>query len=616
MGRCRGPRAGLIYVYAQDVFDATLAAIDQNLAPVISMSYGTCEANLSSADVESIQGAAQQANAQGITWVTGSGDAGAAACDAGAFPATHGLSVEFPASLPEVTGVGGTEFNEGNGGYWSLSNNSAGESATGYIPEIAWNDSAQGTGLASGGGASALFGKPTWQVGPGVPANDARYVPDISFSASPYHDPYLVIGGGSLYGFGGTSASTPLFAGAVALLNQRLASSSLAQGVGNINPILYGGQTGAPATAAPWYHDIIAGDNLVPCVEGTPDCVNGLLGYSAGPGYDPVTGLGSLDVRTFVFGIRIPTTTTLTVPASVLVEGRVALTVTVNGAGGLGPSTNPATANQDLVTILQGDAIMANGDLSSGVATIPMPLQPGVWTFTAEFNGDSVLLPSESYPVTFLVTPDEPAPVLLTPGNQATEVPVSVQLEWNGARYATSYDVYFGIAPTPPFWGNTPSFSCVTSGLAPGTTYDWKIVANTSTGPIASPTWSFTTTLQPGYSISTLAGTGQSGYSGDGGPATRATLSSPERLALDAVGNVYVADAGNNRVRAITPAGIISTVAGSGSFANSGDGGPALAAGMAVGGIAVDALGNLYISSGQRDSQGGSERDHLYDRRG
>jgi uncharacterized protein (TIGR03437 family) len=101
--------------------------------------------------------------------------------------------------------------------------------------------------------------------------------------------------------------------------------------------------------------------------------------------------------------------------------------------------------------------------------------------------------------------------------------------------------------------------------------------------------------------IGTLAGTGQLGFSGDGGPASQAKMYWPEDVVLDRAGNLYVAAAGNQRVRMITPAGIISTVAGSGATTNSGDGGPATAAGLeGTNGLAIDLQGNLYISSGNR----------------
>ncbi|HVW83280.1 MAG TPA: IPT/TIG domain-containing protein, partial [Bryobacteraceae bacterium] len=96
--------------------------------------------------------------------------------------------------------------------------------------------------------------------------------------------------------------------------------------------------------------------------------------------------------------------------------------------------------------------------------------------------------------------------------------------------------------------------------------------------------------------LTRIAGTGASGYGGDGFAATSAKLSEPRGIALDGSGNIYVADAANGRIRRITPDGIIATVAGNGGFGFSGDGGPAVTATLAnPGGVAVDGAGNLFI---------------------
>lgn len=96
--------------------------------------------------------------------------------------------------------------------------------------------------------------------------------------------------------------------------------------------------------------------------------------------------------------------------------------------------------------------------------------------------------------------------------------------------------------------------------------------------------------------ITTVAGTGEAGYSGDGGPATLARLNQPAYLALDAAGNLYVTDLGNNRIRRIDRSGVITTVAGSGERGVGGEGTPALTTPLALPGrVAVDAAGNLYI---------------------
>jgi len=100
--------------------------------------------------------------------------------------------------------------------------------------------------------------------------------------------------------------------------------------------------------------------------------------------------------------------------------------------------------------------------------------------------------------------------------------------------------------------------------------------------------------------ITTVAGTGQYGFSGDGGPATQARLNIPFSVVVDATGNLFIADGENNRVRKVSPSGMISTVAGTGQAGFSGDGGPATQARLnfPIGGLALDKAGNLFISDG------------------
>lgn len=103
--------------------------------------------------------------------------------------------------------------------------------------------------------------------------------------------------------------------------------------------------------------------------------------------------------------------------------------------------------------------------------------------------------------------------------------------------------------------------------------------------------------VAPNGTISTFAGNGVAGFSGDGGPATQASLNLPEGMSFDAAGNLYVADAINNRVRMITPGGTISTVAGNGSTTSTGDGGPATQAGIFYPyNVLIDPEGGLLVT--------------------
>jgi hypothetical protein len=347
------PHATVYYVYSNSAFDAATYAIDNLIAPVVSMSFGRCETQTAAATAQGYRMLAQQANSSGITWLAGSGDAGAFACDQGLgeTQATMGVAVNLPASIPEVTAVGGTELDYnlglGCGGtsvlwYLNFSNQPNGTSTNCYIPEVAWNDTSPQQALsASGGGASTLFLAPAWQVGLAGVDTDyngqfMRGVPDVAFAASTMLLPYEIVLNGAPAFMGGTSAATPVFAGIVVLLNQYLVETGLQAkpGLGNINPALYQLAKVAPTV----FHDITSGNNKVPFVC-TP--VAGILcppspyGYEAAPGYDLVTGLGSVDAIALITAwpaIMSPPVLSAVTPNSAASKG-AAFQLTVNGSG-------------------------------------------------------------------------------------------------------------------------------------------------------------------------------------------------------------------------------------------------------------------------------------------
>jgi len=375
--------ATVLYVYANDVNNAVFYAIDQNLAPVMTESYITCEAFESPA----FRVVGQQANAQGITWLAAAGDAGPANCDAwfdASHPmATNGYAVGLPASLPEVTAVGGTEFNEGSGTYWRNTNSATGESALSYIPEMAWDDTGAFGLEAGAGGPSALFDKPGWQSGPGVPGDGARDVPDVAFTASTVHDSYEAFSKGSAGGgSGGTSAASPLFAGIVTLLNQYLSVQGAAPGLGNINPGIYR----MAQSTTDVFHDVTAGNTNVPCVLGTLDCTSGTIGYSAGPGYDLATGWGSVDAYHFVmeWSVPAPSATALSANATDFnAPGTLLLTAAVSGPGGTPTGSVVFLSNSALGTV----SLNADGVATLAVADYRLPT--GASLVTAIYSGDA-----------------------------------------------------------------------------------------------------------------------------------------------------------------------------------------------------------------------------------
>ncbi len=302
---------------ATDGIDLSSAfLVNNNIAGVISVSFGECEAEMGTAGNDFYKSLWEQAAAQGISVFVAAGDSGSAGCDAPesssgsrntTAPASHGFAVSGLASTPYNVAVGGTEFNDASAAtYWNSTNNAQEASAKGYIPEVAWNESsyttagASGNGLWAGaGGVSTLYATPSWQTGTGVPTVDPgstgrhRYLPDVALSAAG-HDGYLIVQEGGLYLVGGTSAAAPSFAAILAMIDQYSGGRN-----GNPDVKFY------PLSAAPSvYHDVTAGTNEVPCAGGSPDCsaagaaaaeIGHMNGYAAGAGYDLATGWGSVD---------------------------------------------------------------------------------------------------------------------------------------------------------------------------------------------------------------------------------------------------------------------------------------------------------------------------------
>jgi subtilase family serine protease len=451
------PQASIVFVTSSTkagggVFNSATYAIDNDLAPVISMSYGGCEADNASF-IPVNEGTMQKANLEGITFIASSGDSGPASCDSSsAIAASEGLAVSYPASSPQVTGVGGTEFSgdvNNSSQYWNPTNGPNGGSAISYIPETSWNDTApRGTLSASGGGKSSCddatcssgFPKPSWQSGPGVPSDGVRDVPDLSFSASADHDGYIICNAGSCAGgimngnflvVGGTSASTPVFAGIITLVNQQLGNLP-PSGLGNVNPTLY---KLAQTPANNVFHDITTGNNIVPCTKNSKNCPATpplQYGYSAGTGYDLVTGLGSLDVNNLATNWndgKVATSSILSVTPVTVSAGSsqaVALAAEVN------PNSGAGTPTGSVAFFLNGTTLVGTAALSKGSASVsydPKLLKAGANTFTAAYGGDVNFVNSKSSAMTvtvqdFTVTlPSNPTTVTVNaPGDKGSTV--------------------------------------------------------------------------------------------------------------------------------------------------------------------------------------------------
>jgi pseudomonalisin len=319
---------------------STQYIVNHNLAPVMSVSFGACEAAMGTGN-QFYNALWQQAAAQGISVFVSSGDSGSAGCDdpGSTTPASNGLAVNGLASTPYNVAVGGTQFADtvSPTAWWNAANDAHHASAKGYIPETTWNESS----YAGGGGVSAIYATPIWQAGTGVPAADPgasmqhhRYLPDVSLTAAG-HDGYLVYFEGGLYMVGGTSASSPAFAGLMAIVNQYTGGRN-----GNPNTRFYSLATQAPVA----YHDVTTGTIAVPCAGGSPGCpqpapatnVGVMTGYAAAKGYDLATGLGSVDAYAMAlnWGARLPSAPTVSgLSPNPMTVSTAKQTLTIIGSG-------------------------------------------------------------------------------------------------------------------------------------------------------------------------------------------------------------------------------------------------------------------------------------------
>ncbi|HEY6414117.1 MAG TPA: protease pro-enzyme activation domain-containing protein [Edaphobacter sp.] len=324
------PKASIFLVYVganqnYSVFDSLTYAIIENIAPVVSISYDACETALSQSELGQNNALFEEASAQGQTLVAAAGDSGSTAC--APYTSAEGitsaqqqaLAVSFPASSPNVTGIGGTQmaagaFGAGANSYWASANvTDLTNSLLSYVPEVAWNEDSAAYGIAAGGGGtSTYFPRPAWQSGvPGINSGAYRLLPDLALQSSIASPGFILCSEDSTLigsqtssctnGFqgssnqyttaGGTSFAAPVFAGFLAILNQE----QQVAGQGNINPVLYG-LAANPTTYAAAFHDIISGTNA--CLPSVATCSTaGESRYAATPGYDMATGLGSVDFK-------------------------------------------------------------------------------------------------------------------------------------------------------------------------------------------------------------------------------------------------------------------------------------------------------------------------------
>ena len=504
---------------------SALYIVDNNLAGVMSESFGNCEQNLGTALNQFYNSLWEQAAAQGITVMLSAGDGGSAGCDnfASQQTATRGLGVSGLASTPFNVAVGGTDFDQvgREAQFWNTNTTSAVPpvpgSALSYIPELTWNDSCAQNGLngcssgnllnivAGSGGASTIYPKPLWQSGPGVPMDNHRDLPDVSlFASNGFNDSFYImcerdITGTSscnltsfpftFQGVGGTSVAAPAFAGIMALVNQKQATSqNPAPRQGNANYVLYAlarkqvaanlncNSSTGPASGCT-LNDVTKGNNAVPCSGGTLNCssnvagVNGVLVEPASPttpafpassGYDLASGLGSVNAQNLVNNWSsitfLPSATTLTASvngtpvSSISVAHGTPIGVSSNVAAGSGASGTP-TGQVAVVATPNPTPGNPSGSLgiealslTSGIATSNSVILPGgTYNLGAHYQGDGTFGPSDSSPAIPVSITAEASKTLIsipvfdpTTGKETGNTPTSIVY---GSPYLARFDV-------------------------------------------------------------------------------------------------------------------------------------------------------------------------------
>jgi hypothetical protein len=453
--------AGYVGLLGEGGLEFSLArAVDDDAAPVLSLSFGYCEAGLRTAGNAYQNSLWEQAAAQGQTVMVASGDSGSIG-----FGCEFGLGVNGLGSTPWNVAVGGTDayFSDyATGGasissFWGSSNDASLGSLQKKFAEQPWDGTQFGlnstlydpvddqpfdTGAGGGGPSTCAVGgdtfdqntglpicvsgyaKPAWQVGSGVPNDLVRDVPDVSlFASNGYNgifwpvcaeegdcteiDP--AVGETFITGVGGTSASAPAMAGIMALVNQKYGPQ------GQADFTLYPLAVQFPAA----FNDVKVGSNNEPCsdydvgyefgcaLDANGDGYYSYGGYSAGAGYDLASGLGTIDVNQLITNWGSitfkSTTTTLTLTPTTLTHGQsVTGNVAVTGSG----TPTGAVALVDSAT-LANNAGLGTVELSAGAGTYDFTTLPGgTYTVTAEYGGDGVNAASKSSPVTVTVSPE------------------------------------------------------------------------------------------------------------------------------------------------------------------------------------------------------------------
>jgi len=508
----------------------------------------------------------------GVSVLSASGDTGAyiqGAADEGE-PNASVLQVTTPTSDPSVTGVGGTTLNL---------------SATGTVStETGWS--------GSGGGTSAFYSRPAWQAGSGVPAGSMRLVPDVASVADP-NTPALIVFNGNSTSVGGTSWAAPTWAAWCALLNQNRSKP-----LGLLNPILY------PLSGSSAIRDITTGTNGYYSAGqgydmatgiGVPNVTNLLaataaLSASLGPivtsqlGSQVVTPGQSATFFVTAYGVPAPSYQWQRMPS-----GSASFSNLTDGGAYSGSATSMLVVS-GATSAMSGDEFQCVVTNSSGSATSTpaagLTVNPTGATTLAGWPASGGSVNGTGWAARF----DEPGSVRVDASDN-----VYVADSYNNTiRKVASGAVVTTVAGIAGQSGSTDGSTGTALFNGPA-----GVAFNQSATPVGAL---FVAddgnhvireiNLASGQ-VTTFAGSGTAGQVN--GTGTAAEFSDPQNLAFDSSGNIYVADGDGNTIRKVTPAGVVSTLAGSGT-AGSANGPGGVAQFNYPTGVTVDSSGNVYVA--------------------
>jgi kumamolisin len=537
-------------------YDALLAdASDPTLnIHQMSMSYGIPEYLTTLAQATTDDGFFSALTAEGVTCFASSGDSGSTPGPDNT--PTGPLGVSAPADSPNVAAVGGTSLV-----YDTLTNvvNS----------EVVWNHQAPRIGVAaSGGGVSNFFGKPSWQVGNGVDPTAMRQVPDVASSADEFHAATVYLQG-VIFPVGGTSWSSPTWAGLCALMNQAREDSGFAD-LGLLAPHLY------PLIGTSSFRDITVGDNATPTSNKL---------WKATVGYDKATGIGSPLVQALTQQLILSTNLVGITPSASVVQvqpGQPA-TFTVGVSGG---AATYQWQEEDLGFATWNN--LTDGTPYSGTATNTLTVNPTTTAMSGQqyrcvvtlFNPitttPSILIVDTSLTIsTYSGVPGSPGLVNGSAGKSEFKSPAGVAVDGAGNVYVadSGNNAIRMITPagvvTEPY-GSTRG----TAGFAEGTGNNATF--NNPVGLTIDPLGNIYVADKGNGVIRKISG----------GIVTQfvaSPITSPSAITSDSLGNIYVADSALGQVYQISPFAVFTLVASGLNHPN---------------GVAIDSNGNIYITEG------------------